>query len=78
MGQWEKALEEFQLANRIDSGQRDVHYWLGTILRHLGRQAESTREMGTYQEIVDKVKNSAPAGGVRRERSTAKSCTSRT
>jgi tetratricopeptide (TPR) repeat protein len=74
MDQWQKALAEFQLANKIDTGQRDVHYWLCTTLRHLGKQAESAREMEIYQEISKKMKISAPADGVRRERSTAQSC----
>jgi tetratricopeptide (TPR) repeat protein len=73
-GRWQKALEEFQLADKIDSGQRDVHYWLGTTLRHLGRQTESRKEMEIYQEIAGKIKSSGAAGGVRKERSTAKSC----
>jgi tetratricopeptide (TPR) repeat protein len=49
---WDQALGQLQQANMIDANQKDVHYWLGTIYRHLGNKTKSAEEFQVYQSLA--------------------------
>jgi hypothetical protein len=56
-----EAAAQFEQANRLDSGQADIHYWLATTYRRLGDAGRSLTEMQQFQTLSEKAK--ANGGG---------------
>ena len=60
------ALTAFRRAEVLDPKSSDVHYWLATVYRHLGRTQESMQEMRAYQGTSPELQGKMDTNGAAR------------